>query len=99
MSAAVTRVTGHTAGPDRERWRMRGVCTEVRALARDIHVAAGTWDAVHWCELRIERAGEIYLTERYPSEIALQHRSAALQDRLREKGWTAVALDQPESTS
>jgi hypothetical protein len=72
-----------------ELWRLRGKNGEVVCCAREIHDSARrAWDnSLLAFELRIERNGELYLTELHPRADVVERRSREMREALVEKGW------------
>ncbi len=76
--------------PDTELWRLFGVVADVRATLRELRNPAqqGSWNGdLYGLELRIERAGELHLSEVFKDRAKLEMRSAELRGVLMAKGW------------
>jgi hypothetical protein len=72
-------------------WRMKGTSSHVVARVRSIRAGAGPL-VEQWVrfELRVERSGQLYLTEQFKDRAALMTRSAELRGLLVADGWTAI---------
>jgi quinol monooxygenase YgiN len=73
---------------DLELWRLRGVTADVIAKVRKVSAGNGYSDVS--LELRIEQAGEFYLSEVYRDQAQLLARSAELRATLEAKGWAPI---------
>jgi hypothetical protein len=71
-----------------ERWKVVLSTKQVRCSVREIHgPALHDSQSLFGLELRIERNGEMYLTEVHKDPTKLEIRSRELHDLLIAKGW------------
>ena len=72
-----------------ELWRLRSKSRELVCCIREIREPArAAWDnALLGFELRVDRNGELYLTELHRHREAIDARSGWMQKALVEKGW------------